>query len=83
MIIFVFPKMLIYNVWNRKKEFKKKDIRFRYRLKGVISYIVYGKFAKRNFYNLMKYTDHKLLTLLFYPVGLFIYWKWNGKYKKG
>lgn len=61
----------------RAREFMRKQIKFKYRLKGTVQYIVYGKFAGYKYGRLMKESPKKFLTFLCYPASLIIYRKWK------
>lgn len=61
----------------RAKEFMEKDILFKYRLKGAIQYIVYGKFASNNLLSLVKKGKYKLLIIVSIIPGVILYRKWK------
>ena len=62
---------------NRAKEFMSSDIKMKYRLKGALQYIIYGKFAKQSFTSLMKNTPNKSLTLCAIIPGVLLYYLWR------
>lgn len=66
----------------RAAEFLKKDINFKYRIKGAMQYIIYGKFAGNSVYKLMKGTTEKGLVLAFVLPALFLFIKWKRDYKR-
>lgn len=67
---------------NRAKELMKNDLKIEHRVKGAISYWVYGWFANINSKILFRDTKYKLLTLLCFPAAVIIFYKWNFKYIK-
>ena len=62
---------------NRALEFMKKDINFKYRIKGGLQYIIYGKFAGIKVSELLKNADEKLLTFICIPAGTILFYKWK------
>lgn len=66
----------------RAKEFMCKEIRFKYRLRGAVQYVVYGKFAGYSFNKSIRggNTNFKMLVLLCYLPGTIIYHCWKHKY---
>jgi len=65
---------------NRAKEYLMSDVKFRYKTKNMIQYIVYGKFAKVPIIGLIKDIDQKILFLLVLIPALFVYCKWKRTY---
>lgn len=61
----------------RAREFMRKQIKFKYRLKGTAQYIVYGKFAGMKYGQIIKESPKKFLTFLCYPAALIIFNKWK------
>ena len=61
----------------RAREFMRKQIKFKYRLKGTVQYIVYSKFAGQKYSNIIKESPKKFLTFLCYLPSLMIYKKWK------
>lgn len=66
---------------NRAEEFMEPDIKIKYRIKGGLQYIVYGKFAGFNVIDLIQMAKHKFLAIVCFPGGLLLYCKW-GKHRK-
>lgn len=62
---------------NRAKEFMEHDIKLKYRIKGALQYIIYGKFAGLTVGQLIKNTSSKFLTLLCVCPALLLYCRWR------
>lgn len=62
---------------NRGKEFMTTDIKIRYRMKGGLQYIIYGKFAGYRIGALMKESRYKVLTFICTFPGMLIYHIWK------
>ena len=62
---------------NRAAEFIGKDIKFKYRIKGCLQYIVYGKFAGYGFGELIRSSKDKFLTVLLFVPGSILYYKFK------
>lgn len=62
---------------HRAEEFLKTDLNMRYRLKGALQYIIYGKFAGCSIRDLIKKTDYRGLVTVCALPGLLIYRKWK------
>lgn len=65
---------------NRAKEFMGADVKKKYRIKGGLQYIVYGKLAGYSLSRLLKENDHKMLVLSCALPGIFLYIKWRREY---
>lgn len=65
---------------NRAKEFMGADVKGKYRIKGGLQYIVYGKFAGYSLIRLLTESDHKILILVCTLPGMFLYVKWRREY---
>lgn len=63
--------------FNRAREFMCPDIKFKYRVKGTLQYIVYGRFAGYKVTYMFENAPKKLLFINLYFIGNFIHWKWN------
>lgn len=61
----------------RSKEFLKKDINIRYRIKNGIQYVIYGKFAGYTVSNLIKESGHPLLIMICSMPGILLHKKWS------
>lgn len=62
---------------HRAEEFQGTDVKFKFRIKGGLQYIIYGKFAGFSIGNLIQKSRHKGLVIVCIPCGLIIYWKWK------
>lgn len=62
---------------HRAEEFLKRDIKLKYRIKGALQYIIYGKFAGYSIGRLLKENDYKALILLCTFPGILIYHIWK------
>lgn len=62
---------------NRAEEFMKSDINLKYRIKGGLQYIIYGKFAGMKIGRLFQKSDHKVLVAVCAIPGLCIFQKWK------
>lgn len=62
--------------------FMNKKCKLDARIKGCLSYIVYGKFANIGFLSLLKNTQYKIIFLLFYIPSIIIYKIWRKKYEE-
>lgn len=62
---------------NRAKEFMERDIKFKYRIKGGMQYIIYGKFANLSIRQLLNNQRYKFLTFFCILPAMMIYWKWR------
>ena len=62
---------------HRAEEFMEPDIRIKYRVKGTLQYIVYGKFAGQHIIDLLHRSKHKFFVTACIPGGMFLYLKWR------
>lgn len=62
---------------HRAEEFMKPDIKWLYRIKGGLQYVIYGRFAKVKIGKLLKQSEYKLLTLICLLPGVLLYFKWK------
>ena len=62
---------------HRAEEFMESDLKTRYRIKGGLQYIVYGRFAGVKVVNLIRKSRHKILATVCIPGGLLLYARWN------
>ena len=53
------------------------------RIKGILLYVCYGKFANKTFNYLYHNCEYILLLLSFYPFGVILHSLWKRKYMKG
>ena len=65
----------------RASEFMKKDIQLKYRLKGTVQFIVYGKFANLGNITIYKKSGHNKWTIVCFIPAMIItaLWKWRLK----
>ena len=62
---------------HRAEEFMESDLKTRYRIKGGLQYIVYGRFAGVKVVDLIRKSRHKILATVCIPGGLFLYSRWR------
>ena len=62
---------------HRAEEFMESDLKTRYRIKGGLQYIVYGRFAGVKICDLIRKSRHKVLATVCTPGGLFLYSRWR------
>lgn len=62
---------------HRAEEFMESDLRTRYRIKGGLQYIVYGRFAGVKVVDLIRKSRHKVLATVCTPGGLFLHSRWS------
>lgn len=62
---------------HRAEEFMESDLKTRYRIKGGLQYIVYGRFAGVKVVDLIRKSRHKILATVCIPGGLLLYARWN------
>lgn len=62
---------------HRAEEIMESDLKTRYRIKGGLQYIVYGRFAGVKVVNLIRKSRHKILATVCIPGGLLLYARWN------
>lgn len=65
---------------NRALEFMKKDIRLKYRIKGGLQYIIYGRIAGYSLLSLYNKSCYKSLFILSMSPALLLYYKWKHIY---
>ena len=58
---------------HRAEEFMESDLKTRYRIKGGLQYIVYGRFAGVKICDLIRKSRHKVLATVCTPGGLFLH----------
>ena len=62
---------------HRAEEFMESDLKTRYRIKGGLQYIVYGRFAGVKVVDLIRKSRHKVLATVCTPGGLFLHSQWT------
>lgn len=62
---------------HRAEEFMESDLKTRYRIKGGLQYIVYGRFVGVKVIDLIRKSRHKILATVCIPGGLLLYARWN------
>lgn len=62
---------------HRAEEFMEPDLKTRYRIKGGLQYIVYGRFAGVKIVDLIRKSRHKVLATVCTPGGLFLHSRWS------
>lgn len=62
---------------HRAEEFMEPDLKIKYRIKGGLQYIVYGKFAGVKVIDLIRKSRHKILATGCIPGGLFLHSRWS------
>lgn len=62
---------------HRAEEFMESDLKTRYRIKGGLQYIVYGRFAGVKVVDLIRKSRHKVLATVCTPGGLFLHSRWS------
>ena len=62
---------------HRAEEFMESDLKTRYRIKGGLQYIVYGRFAGVKVIDLIRKSRHKVLATVCTPGGLFLHSRWS------
>ena len=62
---------------HRAEEFMESDLKTRYRIKGGLQYIVYGRFAGVKVVDLIRKSRHKVLATACIPGGLFLHSRWS------
>ena len=61
----------------RAEEFMKPDIKLKYRIKGGLQYIIYGKFAGYRIRYMIQNSEHKCIVAICTLPGLILYKKWK------
>lgn len=64
----------------RANEFMCREIKLKYRIKGAIQYIIYGRFAGYRYKELYKDINDKILFVLCLIPGIVLYKKWSSDY---
>ena len=62
----------------RAKEFLRPELKLRYRIKGAIQYVVYGKFANEK--DIIANAPDRMLVLCVYIPSLIVYHRWAKSY---
>ncbi len=62
---------------NRAKEYMEPDIKLKYRVRGTLQYIIYGRFAGVSVGRLLQDTKYKGLAAVCALPGLVLYQKWK------
>lgn len=62
---------------HRAEEFMEPDLKTRYRIKGGLQYIVYGRFAGVKVVDLIRKSRHRVLATVCTPGGLFLHSRWS------
>lgn len=65
---------------NRAREYMKKDIKMKYRIRSGLQYIIYGMFAGYSPMKLFHESDYQYLTFICLIPGIVLYNKWKRKY---
>ena len=55
----------------------ESDLKTRYRIKGGLQYIVYGRFAGVKVVDLIRKSKHKVLATMCMPAGLLLHYQWK------
>ena len=61
----------------RGREYMRRELKLRYRIKGGLQYVIYGRFAGFSGKALYNQSDYKLLVLLLLLPGTILYYKWE------
>ena len=73
--------------WYRSKVLidisKERDINFKYLIKNIIQYTIYGKFSNKSFIDLLIDCKRKMGFIILYLISYIIYLKWKNKYMRG
>lgn len=62
---------------HRAEEFMEPDFKMKYRIKGGLQYIVYGRFAGFKLLSLIRKSKHKVLATMCMPAGLLLHYQWG------
>ena len=62
---------------HRAEEFMEPDLKIKYRIKGALQYIIYGKFAGVKIIDLIRKSKNKVLVTVCIPGGLFLHSRWS------
>ena len=71
-----YKSMLVIDIY------KEKKINFKYLIKNIMQYIIYGKFSNKSFKELLEKSNRKFEFLILYPISWIIYLKWKKEYIK-
>lgn len=66
----------------RAELYMEQDIKLRYRVKGTLQYLIYGRFAGYHFMELLDMTKYKLLTAAFMIPAACLYVVWRRNYRE-
>ena len=61
----------------RAEEFMEPNFKMKYRIKGGLQYIVYGRFAGFKLLSLIRKSKHKVLATMCMPAGLLLHYQWK------
>lgn len=67
---------------HRAGEFLNNDIAFKYRVKGALQYVIYGRFANFRLKEILHKTSEKFLILTMFVPGVYLYAKWKREYNR-
>lgn len=67
---------------HRAALYMERDIKLRYRIKGAMQYLIYGKFAGYSFAKLWERNRFKGLMLVSMPPAVLLYLQWKHTYTK-
>lgn len=65
----------------RAEAFLAAKVIFKIKIKSILQYIIYGKFANFSSLDLFKRSKNKLLYCLFYMPAMFLYKKWKKEFQ--
>lgn len=66
----------------RAETFLNAKIKYKYKVKSIIQYIIYGKFAERSIKDLYLKSNNKIMYIMFLPLAMIIYMKWKHDFFK-
>lgn len=66
----------------RAEAFLKAKVKYKYKAKAIMQYIIYGKFAKRTLGDLYLKSENKFLYIIFLPLSMIIYNIWKKEMHK-
>ena len=61
---------------------KKRKVNFKYFIKCLLQYQIYGKFAKKNLKQTFKECEFKIWFIILFPISFILYKKWKHDYIK-
>lgn len=67
---------------HRAALYMERDIKLRYRIKGTLQYLIYGRFAGYSFVELWQSSSSKCLSSVFMVTAVLLYLYWNHTYVK-